>query len=77
MKIFFGKISDKYDLKQIEDGYYQAPKNSTWFNGINVDDYSFVIGGNRIQLWRARNGIKWLIAKMLDSILKLLVVIQA
>lgn len=62
MKIFFGKISDKYDLKQIEDGYYQAPKNSTWFNGIDVGDYAFVIGGNRIQLWKAQ---KW--GQMVDS----------
>ncbi|WP_348811077.1 McrB family protein [Flavobacterium maritimum] len=54
MKIFFGKISDKYDLRQIEDGYYQAPKSSTWFNGIDIGDYAFVIGGNRIQLWKAR-----------------------
>jgi hypothetical protein len=53
MKIFFGKISNKYDKKQIEDGYYQAPKDSTWYNGIDIGDYAFIIGGNRIQLWQA------------------------
>lgn len=53
MKVFFGKISGKYDTKQIEKGYYQAPKGSTWFNGIEVGDYVFMIGGNRIQLWKA------------------------
>lgn len=55
MKIFFGKISNKYDTKQIDDGYYQAPKDSTWYNGIDIGDYVFMIGGNRIQLWKARD----------------------
>lgn len=54
MKIFFGKISDKYDVNQIEEGYYHAPRNSSWFNGIDIGDYAFIIGGGRIQLWRAR-----------------------
>ncbi|WP_228518998.1 McrB family protein [Flavobacterium sp. LC2016-12] len=54
MKIFFGKISGNFDTKQIDDGYYQAPKESTWYNGIDVGDYAFIIGGNRIQLWKAR-----------------------
>lgn len=54
MKIFFGKISGNFDTKQIDDGYYQALKGSTWFNGIDVGDYAFIIGGNRIQLWKAR-----------------------
>lgn len=54
MKIFFGKISSKFDTEQIEKGYYQAPRHSTWYNGIDVDDYAFVIGGNRIQLWKAK-----------------------
>ena len=56
MKLFFGKISSKYDANQIDGGYYQAPKNSTWYNGIDVGDYAFVIGGNKIQLWKAK---KW------------------
>lgn len=54
MKLFFGKISGEYDTNQIDKGYYQAPKNSTWYNGIDVGDYAFIIGGNRIQLWKAR-----------------------
>ena len=54
MKIYFGKISTKYDADQIDGGYYQAPKNSTWFNGIELGDYAFVIGGNKIQLWKAK-----------------------
>ena len=54
MKIYFGKISTKYDTDQIDGGYYQAPKNSTWFNGIEIGAYAFVIGGNKIQLWKAK-----------------------
>lgn len=54
MKIFFGKISTKRDEKQIEEGYYQAPKDSSWFNGIQPGDYSYVIGGGKIQLWKAK-----------------------
>ena len=54
MNVFFGKISTQYDTKQIDGGYYQAPKNSSWYNGIDIGDYAFVIGGNRIQLWKAR-----------------------
>jgi hypothetical protein len=56
MKLFFGKISNKYDTKQIQDGYYQAPKDTTWYNGIDVGDYAFIIGGDKIQLWKAK---KW------------------
>lgn len=56
MKIFFGKKSVEYDAKQIDEGYYQAPKDSTWYNGIDVGDYAFIIGGNRIKLWKA---LKW------------------
>lgn len=62
MKIYFGKISTKYDTDQIDGGYYQAPKNSTWFNGIELGDYAFVIGGNKIQLWKAK---EW--GEMLDG----------
>ncbi|WP_299681532.1 McrB family protein [uncultured Tenacibaculum sp.] len=59
MNIFFGKISTKFEKKQIDEGYYKAPKASTWFgndiNGkIDVGDYAFIIGGNKIQLWKAR-----------------------
>lgn len=54
MKIFFGKISSKFDTKQIVEGYYQAPRYSTWYNGIEVGDYAFAIGGDRIQLWKAK-----------------------
>ncbi len=54
MKLFFGKISTKIDKAQIENGYYQAPKESSWFNGIQPGDYSFTIGGGKIQLWQAK-----------------------
>ena len=59
MNIFFGKISTKFEKAQIDEGYYKAPKASTWFgndiNGkIDVGDYAYIIGGNKIQLWKAR-----------------------
>jgi hypothetical protein len=54
MKIFFGKISDKIDKDQINQGYYRATKDSSWFNGIHPGDYCFIIGGKKIQLWQAR-----------------------
>ena len=54
MILFFGKISTKFDKAQIEKGYYQAPKDSSWFNGIQPGDYSYTIGGGKIQLWQAK-----------------------
>ncbi|MDM1376699.1 McrB family protein [Myroides marinus] len=54
MRIFFGKISDKYDKNQITERYYEAPKQSSWFNGLDINDYAYVIGGGIIQLWKAR-----------------------
>lgn len=56
MNIYFGKISNKYNINQIEEGFYEAPKTSTWFNGIQVGDLAYIIGGNKIQLWKAK---KW------------------
>lgn len=53
-KLFFGKISKKFDLKQIEEGYYQAPKSSGWFGDIQLGDYVYLIGGDKIQFWRAK-----------------------
>lgn len=54
MKVFFGKISDKFDPVQLVEGYYKAKRTSTWFNGIDVGDYCFMVGGGKIQLWKAR-----------------------
>ncbi|NTW32038.1 MAG: AAA domain-containing protein [Bacteroidetes bacterium] len=54
MNIFFGKISKKFDLNQIEEGYYLSPKGSTWFGEIEIGDYAYIIGGDKIQLWKAR-----------------------
>lgn len=56
MKIFFGKISQKMYPEQIELGYYKAPRNSSWYNGIEIGDYAYIIGGAKIQLWEAK---KW------------------
>jgi hypothetical protein len=58
MKLFFGKISTKIDKIQIDEGYYRATKESSWFNGIQPGDYSFTIGGGKIQLWRAKEWSK-------------------
>ncbi|PTN01874.1 McrB family protein [Mangrovibacterium marinum] len=54
MNIFFGKISKKVDVKQIEEGYYLSAKGSTWFGDIAIGNYAYIIGGDRIQLWKAR-----------------------
>lgn len=54
MNLFFGKISKKVDLNQIEKGYYQAPKDSGWFGDIEIGDYAYIIGGDKIQFWRAK-----------------------
>jgi len=53
VRLFFGKISTKIDKAQIDEGYYQASKDSSWFNGIQPGDYCYTIGGSKIQLWKA------------------------
>ena len=58
MKILFGKISTKIEKTQIEKGYYRAPKDSSWFNGIQIGDYSYIVGGGKIQLWQAQEWAK-------------------
>ena len=58
MNLFFGKISSKKEKEQIEQGYYRAVKKSSWFNGIEPGDYSFTIGGGKIQLWKAKEWSK-------------------
>jgi len=58
MNIFFGKISKTKEKEQIEEGYYRAPKESSWFNGIQPNDYSFIVGGDKIQLWQAQEWTK-------------------
>lgn len=56
MNIFFGKISQKFDVAQLEEGYYSAPKDSTWFGELKIDDYVYMIGGDKVQFWQAK---KW------------------
>lgn len=56
MNIFFGKISQKFDINQIAEGYYQAEKNSSWFGELKIGDYVYLIGGTKIQFWQAN---KW------------------
>ncbi|GEM_PF-466634 len=65
MKIFIGKISRKHKINQIKEGFYEAPKESTWFNGIDIGDYAFVIGAGKIQLWKAE---KWNKVRGLDRL---------
>lgn len=60
MKIFFGKISPKIEPEQLSEGYYRSERGSSWFNGIDVGDYCFMIGANKIQLWKAK---EWTIKK--------------
>ncbi|MGL5785236.1 MAG: AAA family ATPase [Bacteroidales bacterium] len=56
--IFFGKISKKFDIEQIEKGYYRAGKDSGWFGDLRLGDYVYLIGGDKIQLWQAREWSK-------------------
>nr|WP_321373186.1 AAA family ATPase [uncultured Bacteroides sp.] len=56
MNIFFGKISQKFDVNQITEGYYQAEQNSSWFGELKIGDYVYLIGGTKIQFWQAN---KW------------------
>lgn len=51
--VFFGKISKNYDPQQIKDGYYEAPRDSTWFGDLEIGDYVYLIGGDKIQFWQA------------------------
>jgi len=53
MKIFFGKIASKFDPRQFQEGYYDTDSES-WFNGIDVGDYAFIISGPNIELWQAK-----------------------
>ena len=55
MNLFFGKISGEVDSNQIKQGYYKSPKNSSWFNGIDIGDLAYIIGGGKIQLWKAKS----------------------
>jgi hypothetical protein len=59
MNIFFGKISQKIDVEQLTEGYYSSDRNSTWFGELQLGDYVYVIGGDKIQFWKAREwGVK-------------------
>ncbi len=53
MKVFFGKIGPEREPQQLSEGYYRAKRNSSWFNGIDIGDYAFIVGGGKIQLWKA------------------------
>lgn len=54
MNIFFGKISKLFDTNQIEGGYYISAKGSSWFGDLNIGDYVYLIGGDKIQFWQAK-----------------------
>jgi len=59
MDIFFGKISQKFDTVQLIEGYYTAPKGSSWFGELQLDDYVYMIGGDKVQFWQAKEwGVK-------------------
>ena len=54
MNIFFGKISQKFDTVQLTEGYYSAPRDSSWYGELQPNDYVYMIGGEKIQFWQAR-----------------------
>lgn len=51
---YFGKISKKFDPRQLTEAYYRADQNSTWFNGLKTGDYVLIIGGDKVQFWQAK-----------------------
>lgn len=57
MNIFFGKISQNFDPVQLQEGYYTSDKGSSWFGELNLEDYVYMIGGGKIQLWKAKQWI--------------------
>lgn len=52
--LFFGKISQKYDTKQLDEGYYEAPKDSSWYGELSLEDFVYIIGGDKVQYWQAK-----------------------
>jgi len=52
--LFFGKISQKYDTNQLSQGYYEASKGSSWYGELEIGDYVYLIGGDKVQYWRAK-----------------------
>lgn len=63
MRVFFGKISksgrdDSFFDKQISEKRYYAKKDSGWFGGIKEKDYCYVIAGDKIYLWKAKEFVK-------------------
>lgn len=64
MKLFFGKISQELG-EQHENNFYAAgPKDSPWYNGLEIGDYVFPIYGGKIyKLWQVREYAKTPITK--------------
>lgn len=53
--IYFGKISKTKNPQQFIEGFYET-QYPEMYNGIDVNDYSYIIADGKIQLWRAK---KW------------------
>jgi 5-methylcytosine-specific restriction enzyme B len=63
MRLFFGKISksgkdDIFFEKQISEKRYYSKKDSGWFGEIKENDYCFIIAGEKIYLWKAKEFVK-------------------
>ncbi|MBS1744021.1 MAG: AAA family ATPase [Bacteroidetes bacterium] len=56
MKIFFGKIKPTADNKQIRDAYYETLSPAK-LGEIQPGDYSFIISGKDVHLWKAKGRI--------------------
>lgn len=59
MRVFFGKFSksgteEDFFNKQVEEKRYYSNKGSSWFGDINVGDYCYIIAGDKIFLWKAK-----------------------
>ena len=58
MSIFFGKISananQEFNQKQIDHKRYYADKGSSWFGDIQPNDYCYIISGQDVYFWQAK-----------------------
>lgn len=56
MRIFFGKIKPTADNKQIKGAYYETLSPAK-LGDIQPGDYSFIISGKDVHLWRAKERV--------------------
>lgn len=64
MKLFFGKISQDKGEQHENNFYAGGPKESPWYNGLEIGDYVFPIFGGKIyKLWQVSKFSKTPVSK--------------